>query len=114
MRWGHYSKYNARKTEVDGIVFDSRKEAEFYCQAKLFAKAGIITKIERQVAYELQPAFRHAGKAERAIKYIADFRLTYNDGHVEVVDVKGMKTEAYRLKRKLLLFRYPDMIFREE
>ena len=113
MRWGAHSKYHARKTEVDGIVFDSKKEAEYYCQLKFFLKAGYITQIERQVAYELQPAFRHEGRAERAIKYLADFRVTYKDGHVEVVDVKGVRTEAYKLKRKLLLFKHPDMIFRE-
>ena len=113
LRWGSYSKYNARKTTIDGITFDSKKEAEFYCELKLYKQAGYITQIERQVAYELQPAFRYEGKAERAIRYVADFRVTYSDGHVEVIDVKGARTPEYKLKRKLLLFRHPDMIFKE-
>lgn len=113
MRNSKKSKYLNKKKTVDGITFDSQKEAEYYCQLKFFLKAGYVTKIERQVAYELQPAFRHEGKGERAIKYLADFRVTYKDGHVEVVDVKGMRTDVYRLKRKLLLFKHPDMIFRE-
>ncbi|MCQ2282362.1 MAG: DUF1064 domain-containing protein [Bacteroidales bacterium] len=112
-RWGSYSKYHARKTTVDGITFDSKKEAEFFCELKLYKRAGYITKIERQVAYELQPAFRHDGKAERAIRYVADFVVTYSDGHVEVIDVKGVRTDVYKLKRKMLLFKYPDMVFRE-
>ena len=45
--------------------------------------------------------------------YTADFVVEYADGRVEVIDVKGMRTDVYKLKRKLLLSRHPDMIFRE-
>ena len=44
---------------------------------------------------------------------MADFVVTYSDGHVEVIDVKGVRTDVYKLKRKMLLFKYPDLIFRE-
>ena len=107
------NKYNAKKTTVDGITFDSRKEADYYCELKMLKMAGIVKDFELQVPYELQPKYRHNGKAIRAITYIADFRVTYTDGHVEIVDVKGVRTDAYKLKKRLLLYQYPDMIFKE-
>lgn len=107
------NKYNAKKTTVDGITFDSRKEADYYCELKMLKMAGIVKDFELQVPYELQPKYRHNGKAIRAITYIADFRVTYTDGHVEIVDVKGVRTDAYKLKKRLLLYQHPDMIFKE-
>lgn len=107
------NKYNAKKTTVDGITFDSRKEANYYCELKMLKMAGIVKDFELQVPYELQPKYRHNGKAIRAITYIADFRVTYTDGHVEIVDVKGVRTDAYKLKKRLLLYQHPDMIFKE-
>ncbi len=107
------SKYHAKKTELDGIVFDSKKEANYYATLLLLQKSGEVVSFERQVQFELQPHFRYNGKMERAITYVADFVVTYKDGHTEVIDVKGMRTREYNLKRKLLLFRHPDMIFRE-
>lgn len=107
------NKYNAKKTTVDGIMFDSRKEADYYCELKMLKMAGIVKDFELQVPYELQPKYRHNGKAIRAITYIADFRVTYTDGHVEIVDVKGVRTDAYKLKKRLLLYQHPDMIFKE-
>jgi len=41
---------------------------------------------------------------ERPCAYIADFRVTYNDGRVDIVDAKGVKTADYIIKRKLMLF----------
>lgn len=108
-----YSKYRAKKTVVDGITFDSKKEADFYCELKMLKMGGVVKDFERQHKFILQEGFRHRGKAERAIAYIADFVIEYSDGHIEVVDVKGMRTDVYKLKRKLLLYRHPDMIFRE-
>lgn len=108
-----YSKYRAKKTVVDGITFDSKKEADFYCELKMLRMAGEVIDFERQVTFELQPKFKHSGKTERAIKYIADFVVHYKDGHTVVVDVKGDKTDVYRIKRKMLLYKHPDMIFEE-
>lgn len=107
------NKYHAKKTVIDGITFDSRKEANYYCELKMLRMAGEVTEIELQVPFELQPKYTYGGKAVRAIKYIADFRVTYKDGHVEVVDVKGVRTEAYKLKKRLLLYQNPGIIFRE-
>ena len=103
------NKYNAKKTTVDGITFDSRKEADHYCELKLLQRAGVITDLRLQVPFELQPAFTVNGKKIRAIHYIADFM--YQEGGVYIVeDVKGRKTKEYMLKRKMYAYRYGQEI----
>lgn len=109
-------KYKNNKVEVDGHVFDSKRESEIYLQFKILKQRGIITKMELQPRFLLQPSFRYEGKTIRAIYYQADFRITYSDGKEEVVDVKSYITEknpVYRLKRKMFLYKYPDLAFRE-
>lgn len=106
-------KYNAKKTVIDGITFDSQREAEFYCELKLLVQAGEVAWFYLQPQFILQKGFTHQGKKYREIKYIADFQIGYPDGLVEVVDVKGHKTKEYELKKKLLLAKYPDINFRE-
>lgn len=95
------AKYNNTKVRVDGLVFDSKREAERYRQLKLLERAGEIQDLQTQVAYELVP--KQAG--ERAVKYIADFVYT-EDGQTVVEDVKGKKTRDYIIKRKLMLWRH--------
>lgn len=108
------NKYKNVKVEIDGIKFDSKFEAEFYFgEPQWLQAAGEITKIERQKAYLLQPAFKYQGKTIRAIHYVADFVVTYKDGRVEVIDTKGVQTKEYLLKKKLLLYKYPKINFRE-
>ena len=107
------NKYNASKTIVDGITFDSIKEAEYYCELKLRVMAGEVTKFDMQVPYVLQEKYKIHGKTVRAIKYIADFRVYYPDGRIEIVDVKGVRTRTYRDKIKILLKKYPDIWFTE-
>jgi len=102
-------KYGNRKTVVDGIVFDSVKESRYYMHLKLMEKAGYVVKIQRQVPFILQDGFRKGGKAIRPIKYIADFVVEYADGHTEVIDVKGCKTDVYLLKKKLFEYKYHNM-----
>ena len=96
-------KYHAEKTELDGIVFDSKKEAQRYAELKLLERSGAIHNLQRQVRYELIPAQKKDGKTvERACHYIADF--VYEDnGKTVVEDVKGYRTKEYVLKRKLML-----------
>lgn len=106
-------KYHNKKVECDGIIFDSIKEKIYYDELEVLRKAGEVIEFERQVTFELQPKFKHAGKTERAIKYIADFVVKYKDGRTVVVDVKGFRTKEYLLKRKMLLYKHPDMIFEE-
>ena len=115
------SKYKAKKASVDGIEFDSRKEANRYCELKLLQHAGKIHNLELQKAFELIPAQREAdtigkrggiikGKViEKAIFYRADFVYTEN-GETVVEDVKGYKGggayAVFTIKRKLLLYKY--------
>ena len=103
------SKYRNIKTTIDGITFDSRKEADRYCELKLLQRAGAITDLKLQVPFELQPAFTVNGKKIRAIYYIADFMYCQNGVYV-VEDVKGRKTKEYMLKRKMYAYKYKDEI----
>ena len=95
------SKYNAIRTAIDGITFASRKEASRYCELKMLAALHHISDLRLQVPYELIP--KH-GKM-RANKYIADFVYTENGTEV-VEDVKGMKTQVYTLKKRMMLEKY--------
>ena len=103
------SKYNNQKTIVDDIKFDSKKEAEYYCQLKLLKQAGEIKDYRLQPRYELQPAFEKNSKKYRAITYIADFAIINNDGTTEVVDIKGVETQVFKIKKKLFEYMYPDL-----
>lgn len=108
------SKYNAQKTTVNGITFDSKKEANYYCELMMLQAGGVVKKFDMQVPYELQPGYRNRqGKKIRPIKYLADFVVEFKDGHKEVVDVKGFRTKEYELKKKLLLYKYPEILFKE-
>lgn len=101
------SKYHAKKTEVDGIVFDSAKEARHYASLKLLEHAGIISNLRLQPRFLLQDSFTHDGKKERKIEYVADFMYDQG-GRAVVEDVKGLKTQVYKLKRKMFLYKYGD------
>ena len=119
-----YRKYNNRKIIVDGITFDSKKEAKRYKELKMLEKAGIIHDLKRQVKYVLIPAQYERtssvyvkgnikGKPkkgrliERECAYYADF-VYLQDGNTIVEDVKGYRDgQAYNLfviKRKLMLY----------
>ena len=102
------NKYNAKKVEIDGIVFDSRAEGRFYEHLLDLMHDGIVESFEMQKPYTLLDKFPHpkTGKTIRAIKYVPDFEVIYTDGRVEVVDVKGMQTDVFRMKCKLFMFRY--------
>lgn len=103
--WRGGSKYHARKTTVDGITFDSRKEADRYLVLKGMEEDGTIEYLRRQVRYELIPAFDVDGKHYRPVYYVADF-VYVEDGKEVVEDVKGMVTDVYKLKSKLFARRY--------
>lgn len=109
--WHRSSKYHAKKTVVDGITFDSRKEADRYLVLKGMEEDGSIEDLRRQVRYELVPAFNVDGKHYRPVYYVADF-VYVEDGKEVVEDVKGMRTDVYKLKSKLFARRY-DMSIRE-
>lgn len=115
-----YRKYNNKKVMVDGIKFDSKKEAKRYQELKTLERAGHITDLKRQVKYVLIPAQyepsdevyvkgKDKGKQkkgrliERECAYYADFVYTEN-GKTVVEDTKGVKTPEYIIKRKLMLY----------
>ena len=108
------SKYSARKTEIDGVLFDSKKEANRYCELKLLEKGKVISNLELQPKFELAEGFRYQGKKYQAINYIADFKYVEENGIEVIEDVKGMKTDVYNIKKKLFLLRYGERFdFRE-
>ncbi len=76
------SKYGNKKTVVDGITFDSKKEANRYCQLKMLERAREISQLELQHEFELIPAQMKNGgiRSERACKYRADFSYVTKDG----------------------------------
>ncbi len=123
---GRRAKCGNIKVTVDGIEFDSKKEANRYCELKLLQRAGRIEELELQKEFELIPAqyetFPRYGKTgkrlqdgkrciEKSCVYKADF--TYKqDGQLIVEDVKGYRDPAsaayakFVIKRKLMLWRY--------
>ena len=107
------SKYHSRKVTVDNIVFDSQKEANYYLELKLRKRANDIIDFELQPVYILQEKYKRDGKTVQPITYRADFKIIHKNFDVEIVDVKGMKTEVYRIKKKLLLAKYPGIKFTE-
>nr|UVM90685.1 MAG: protein of unknown function DUF1064 [Bacteriophage sp.] len=109
--WQGGSKYHARKTTVDGITFDSKREADRYTVLKGMEEDGVIEDLRRQVRYELIPAFDVDGRHYRPVFYVADFVYVEN-GKTVVEDVKGMRTDVYKLKSKLFARRY-DMSIKE-
>ncbi|MBO5971330.1 MAG: DUF1064 domain-containing protein [Clostridia bacterium] len=123
MAWQYYgrspNKYRNQKIEVDGEVFDSKKEYRRWMELKLAESAGAIGNLQRQVRYEIIPAQREPDRRgprggvikgkllERAVYYTADF--VYEDLETcrcVVEDTKGMRTKDYIIKRKLMLYRY--------
>lgn len=93
------SKYGNKKTEVDGIIFDSKKEADYYKSLLWRRKLGEIGMLELQVRFTLV----EATETERKMEYVADFTFIETaTGEKKVVDAKGMKTDVYRIKKKLM------------
>ncbi|PEX52509.1 hypothetical protein COK25_08345 [Bacillus cereus] len=103
------NKYNAKKVEVDGIIFHSKAESDYYSGLKIWQAAGEITSFELQPRFTLQPAFAKNGKSFKAITYIADFMVYLPNGDVEVVDIKGMVTETFAVKKKMFEYKYPHL-----
>lgn len=108
VRWKmtRQSKYWSKITKVDNIDFDSTKEAKRYNDLKLLEKVWEISHLKLQPKFLLQESFKYDWKTEKRISYIADF--SYCDIHWNVIieDVKGFKTDIYKIKRKLFLFKY--------
>lgn len=106
------NKYKSLKTVVDGIVFDSNDEAEFYKYLKELKSKEKILNFELQPKFEIIPKFTYQGKKEREATYTLDFAVYKLDGTIEYVDVKGMSTQQGELKFKLLKYLNQDKNFR--
>lgn len=105
------SKYNNSKTEVDGIKFDSKKEACRWQELLIMQKSGIIQDLERQKRFQIVPKT----EGEQAVYYIADFIYKQNDKMI-CEDVKSQatrKNKVYIIKRKLFKYLYSDYVFLE-
>lgn len=91
-----YSKYRAIKTVIDGIKFDSKREAQYYQIFKCQERAGEIRELKLQVPYE----FKLNGK--KMFTYKADFTYLDKEGKQHIIDVKGIETSVFRLKKKII------------
>lgn len=106
------NKYRSKKHGI----YDSRKESRRALVLKILEQLGQISQLREQVSFELIPAIYEEytddkGKRKRRCKarathYIADFVYIDADGKQVVEDVKGYKTEIYKLKKKLMLWRH--------
>lgn len=108
------SKYNVdkdtEKRTYNGIVFDSVLEMRYYRDIILpGVESGNVKKYELQKKYVLIDGFQRNGKRVLPITYVADFYVEYADGHIQVVDIKGMPDTTAKLKRKLFWYVYPDI-----
>lgn len=102
-----YGKYNNRKVTYDNHKFDSKKECEYYLHLKDLLKEKAIINLELQKEFILQDKFKINNKTIRKISYIADFSfVTTKDNKLHVVDIKGFKTDVYKLKKKLFEYKY--------
>lgn len=117
-----------KKTEIDGIIFDSQTESEYYEYLKQSKKDKKIKDFTMQDPFILQEKFllvdgkrieesdkdfkklqrANPGCTIAAIKYISDFMVYHNDGTIQVVDVKGKKTVDFKLKEKMFNYKYPQ------
>lgn len=122
-------KIKHKKTEVDGIIFHSKMESEYYEYLKELKAQGIVKRFSLQPSFILQDKFivvdgeiiegshpdfnkiKRKTKAPtvQAIKYISDFEVEYADGKIKIVDTKGQETADFKLKKKMFAYRYPHL-----
>lgn len=101
-------KYNNRKVKLDGYTFDSEREVEYYVVIK---GDPTVSNVVVHPRFELTPKFTNAdGVKRRAMHYFADFLVTYKDGTEKVVDVKGVETPVFKIKRLLFELKYGKVI----
>jgi hypothetical protein len=102
---GQVTKYRNKKVTVDGITFDSAKEARRWSELRLLEKAGQIAMLERQRVFILAPAVTLGGRKKPALRYVCDFCYE-KDGAEVVEDVKSSITResrAFRIKQHLMM-----------
>lgn len=122
-------KIKHKKTEVDGIIFDSKMESQYYEYLKMEMNAGRVKEfslqpefilqekfivVEGEVIYGNDPKFNKIKRKTKAptvqaIKYISDFKVEYPNGTVVIVDTKGQETADFKIKKKMFTLRYPEL-----
>jgi len=93
-------KFGAKRTERDGIKFDSKLEARYYSKLKIAQESGDLVFFLRQVPFHLPGG----------VRYVVDFQEFWADGEVKFTDVKGMETAEFKTKKKLVESLYPITI----
>lgn len=100
-------KYHNKKVIYNNIKFDSAKERNYYMYLQILEQAGTIRDLELQKKFILQKGYTINNKRRREISYKADFSfITTKDDKLHVVDVKGFKTDVYKLKKKMFEYKY--------
>ena len=112
-------KYGNENVEYEGMSFDSKRELKRWKELLLLQEAGVIRDLKRQVKFEIVPtqyeSYERKSKkgkllkpgvyaAEKSVNYYADFTYYTQDGEYVVEDAKGYRTQAYIIKRKLMLY----------
>lgn len=103
------SEKGKKERTYKGVLYDSKTELLFlqeFIEPKL--ESGEIKSYTRQVEYVLQDKFEYKGKKILSIKYRSDFNIVWNDGTLQVFDVKGNPDNLSLLKRKLMWAKYPE------
>lgn len=95
--------HNVRTSTGDGITHDSKREAAHWDVLKLLERSGQISELQRQVSFELAQAVVLDGRKRPPLRYVADFVYRDSAGRQVVEDVKGVRTQGYRIKRHLML-----------
>ena len=85
-------KYNAKPTTTHGIRFDSKREAAYYETLLLRKRAGDVLVFLRQLPFHLPGG----------VRYVVDFLEFHRDGTVHFVDIKGMETESFKAKKRMV------------
>ena len=98
------SKYRNQRCEHEGVTFDSRRERDRWVVLRRELAAGLISELERQVAFVLAEPVVINGRKKPALRYVADF-VYERDGKTVIEDVKGVITAEYRIKRHLMAVR---------
>ena len=100
------NKYKNKKVVYNGIKFDSKKEMNYYIKLNMLEKAGKIKDLRLQVPFVVLETFKLNDKTYKKTKYIADFTYYDKEGKYHVVDTKGVRTDVYKLKKKLMAWKY--------
>ena len=98
-------KYRNNRIKVDGFLFDSQLEANYYSDLKIQLRAGIIKGFCRQAHFILTTG----GNGLEPMEYIADFVVFNLDGTTEIIDTKGFETDLFKAKQKVFADKYPKL-----